>query len=122
MTSPRFLLRVASIALGVGPLGGCEVVALSIDSGAGLIVVRLEDDGGGRRGGYRMRVRQAGEADRIVAAEPDAPLELTVPATGPVELTLLPSAGCLTLSANPRIVDPGVDGTVTARFDVRCTP
>jgi hypothetical protein len=119
--SLRFLLRLASAAIGAGPLAGCEVVSLSIDSGTGLIVVRLEDDGGGRRGGYRMRVRQVGQADRVIAAGLDAPLELAVPASGPVELTLIPPAGCLTVSANPRIVDPGADGTVTARFDVRCT-
>jgi hypothetical protein len=102
-------------------LAGCEVVALSVDTGTGLIVVRFEDDGRSGSDPWRMRVRQAGQPERIVAVGPGAPLELTLPATGPVELTLLVPPGCSTLTPNPRTIQPSEAASVTATFSVRCT-
>lgn len=117
------LSSVVSAALGAVLLAGCEVVALSVDTGTGIIVVRLEDDGHhDRRDPWRMRVRQAGQPDRIVAAAPRAPLELTVPVDAPVELTLLAPAGCLTIGPNPRTVEPARDASVSADFTVHCSP
>ena len=114
------LVRAGAVILGTCLLTGCEVVALSVDAGSGIIVVRLEDDSGGRRGPYRMRVRQAGRPDRIVLAAADAPVELAVPADGPVELTLFVPAGCVTRGPNPLTVRPAADGAVSSRFAVAC--
>lgn len=113
---------IMSAALCAMLTSGCEVVALSVNTGTGIIVVRLEDDGHRPREPWRMRVRQSGYPERIVAAAPDAPLEFSVAADGPVELTLLAPPGCRTLGPNVRTVEPSADGTVTARFSVRCTP
>lgn len=115
------LLRGGAMMLGAWLLTGCEVVALSVDAGSGIIVVRLEDDSGGRGGTYRVRVRQVGQPDRIVLAASDAPVELTVPADGPVELTLFVPEGCVTRGPNPLTVQPAADGTVSSRFKVACT-
>ena len=102
-------------------LTGCEFVALSVDTGTGLIVVRLEDDRRDRRDPYRMRIRQSGQPERMITARLETPVELTVPAASPVELTLFAPAGCSTLGPNPRTVEPAADATVTASFTVRCT-
>ena len=112
---------IVSAALGATLMSGCEVVALSVETGTGTIVVRLEDDGHDRRDPWRMRVRQAGQPDRTIEAAPPAPLELTVLTDVPVELTLFAPPGCLTLGPNPRTVEPAEDATVAASFAVRCT-
>lgn len=117
------LRRARFIALFAASLvGGCEVVAFSVDSSTGRIVVRLEEDGRDRRDGYRMRVRHSGAPDQVIVVRSGEPLALTVPAAGPVELTLLAPSGCHVTRPNPRTVEPAADGTVTARFTVRCTP
>ena len=118
--SRRSLSETLLVLLCTVLVAGCEVVALSLDTGTGLIVVRFEGDGPSRREPWRMRVRQAGQPERIVTAEPGEPVELTVPASGPAELTLLTPVGCRAIGANPRIVEPAADATVTARFTVRC--
>lgn len=118
---PFFRRTAASVLLSTAVLTGCEVVAFSVETGTGRIVVRLEDDGPSPRDRYRLRVRQSGEAEQVLPVEPGAALELTVSAAGPVELTLLVPAGCLTVGPNPRMVAPAADGTVTAWFSARCT-
>lgn len=109
---------IALVATAV--LASCEIVSLSFDGSNGLIVVVVSDGGTAWPGGYRIRTRQAGAADRIVAAAPGRELSLAVASTEPVELTLLLPTGCRTTSPNPLIVAPSGDSAARASFAVDC--
>jgi hypothetical protein len=113
-------LRLAGFAALLGATG-CDVVALSFDGSRGLVVVLIEEGDGLPSGGYRVRVHQDGWSDRTVTVAADGELHLAVAPDVPVQLTLLPPAGCRTVSPNPQTIHPDADATVQVRFALDCS-
>lgn len=110
-----------TLGLSVLLLAGCDAWALSI-GGDGLIFVSVIDDDGHRRprGGYRIRVRADGRPPYEVALPPDGRLRLDPPADGPVELALVPPAGCRAVEPSALTVTPSDDGAARATFRLAC--
>lgn len=117
---PTIRVRYAVLAA-LLTVAGCDVVALSFDGSRGLVVVLIEDGSSFPSGGYRVRVHQDGRSDRIATIGTGSELRLAVAPDQPVELTLLPPAGCRTTSPNPRTVEPDADSTVQVSFALDCS-
>ena len=117
---PNIVHLAAASAIGLG-LGGCDVVSLSFDGSAGLVVVVVSDrEGPSRR--YRVRARQDGHPDRTVEVTPGRELRLAVTGAEPIELTLLLPSGCRATTPNPQTVIPDRDSNVRASFGADCGP
>ncbi|MGH7510311.1 MAG: hypothetical protein ACREMZ_12695 [Gemmatimonadales bacterium] len=110
--------RKALALAGLLGLGACDQWHLSINRD-GLVFVSVID-GTGQRDGYRVRTRQSHGTVQVVDLPASGVLRLSPVASGILELTLLPPAGCTVAGANPRVLTVGVDVTVRVSFDVRC--
>ena len=104
----------------VASLAACDYVALSFDGSSGLVVIAISDDGVFPAGGYRIRTRQSGVADRMVAVGPGETVRLEFTSSAPVELTLEAPSSCAVSGANPRVIAPDPGRTIETTFAVAC--
>jgi hypothetical protein len=103
-------------------LVACDYWALSINSGGFLFIAVVEDgQQPPRHTGYRMRLRDGAGTVREVDVPAGGDYRLELPASGSVELTLLPPVGCAVEGANPRTVSLGsAEEPARALFTLRC--
>ena len=116
----RHLRRLALSALVPLAAVACDYMALSFDGSMGLVVITISDDGYPAPGGYRIRTRQAGVADRVVLVPTGGKLEIESTSSEPMELTLLEPLGCRVLGPNPQFVTPTGGQPVRAGFTIEC--
>lgn len=115
--SRRSLLR--ALSWGALLLAGCDQWHLSIN-GDGLLFVSIIGDDTGPRGRFRVRTLDAEGTVQVLDMPSSGRLTLSPVATGTLELTLLPPAGCTVAGANPQVLTVAADKTVRVSFDVRC--
>jgi hypothetical protein len=124
-TGTTRLITIGLVAAGAALVtaASCDYWALSVNGGTGLVFIAVGGDGtgAGATGGYRVRVRQDGVADRVVAVPAGRELELQATGTGPVELMLVTPTGCRVTSPNPLRLVPATDHAVHASFALACT-
>ena len=122
----RHLRRLALSALVPLAAVACDYMALSFDGSmtlhaqGGRAEITISDDGYPAPGGYRIRTRQAGMADRVVLVPTGGKLEIESTSSEPMELTLLEPLGCRVVGPNPQFVTPTGGQPVRAGFTIEC--
>lgn len=120
-TRPAWFPLRAAIAFGcVLPLTACDQWALSIGSD-GLLFISIVGGDLQLRDRFRVRTREPDGTTRLFALPASGPVTLRSAASGALEVTLLPPAGCHVAPPNPRTLTVAADQTVSVAFDVNCT-
>lgn len=114
------LRRIVLAGLMPFAAAACDYMALSFDGSLGLVVITVSDGHPQSPGGYRIRTRQAGAPERIVAVAPGKDLEIQTAGAEPIELTLLAPPDCRVVGPNPQLVTPASGHTVQASFQIEC--
>lgn len=111
----------AALALGaVVSAASCEQWHLSINSDGLLFVSVIIVDDDEPRDRFRLRVREADGTVRVGDVPASGHVTVSALADGPLELTLLPPAGCRVEGANPRTMMVEAGEPLRVSFSVQC--
>jgi hypothetical protein len=97
----------------------CQQWHLSINSD-GLLFISVIGDNDRHRDRFRVRIQDADGTVRVQDVPASGRLTVGALADGPLELTLLPPAGCQVEGANPRTMTVAAGETVRVDFNVQC--
>jgi hypothetical protein len=86
-----------------------------------LVFISVIGEDGDPRHRFRLRIREADSAVRILDVPASGQLTVKAAVDGPLELTLLTPESCRVAGSNPRTLTVTAGQEIHSAFDVRCT-